>query len=284
MVESYNNKIAFYEIQDIEKFLGEKINTHAWHPIVIMRLMLARFIPKNVKKILYLDGDTIVRHDLTDLFEMDMKGKTLAMSIEPQFQLICDEVKRNLGKKPYCNAGVILFDLNKWRKDNCEKKILDFLAKKRNEIFAIDQDAINIIFRDDRMILPPKYNYACCAYDQYSYDFFEKHLTLLGKYNDYVSKQDYEKSRKNPYIVHFLGFERPWEKGNRNRFKDEYYQYLSDTPWKNTSPNGDHVLKQYAWFWFNKILKPFPYIRSRISILFNKAFILKYNSGHNTHG
>ena len=44
---------------------------------------MGNILSKNIDKIIYLDGDTIVRGCLGELWNLDMKNKIIGMSIEP---------------------------------------------------------------------------------------------------------------------------------------------------------------------------------------------------------
>ena len=142
LTKKYNRSITFIEISDIKKYFDFEIDTSGWNPIVLARLIMGRILPENVKRILYLDGDTIVISSLEELWHMDLKGKTLGMSIEPT---VDHKRKEALGLKDYFyhNAGVLLVDLDKWRKNESDKKIIQYYREHNGNLFANDQDAIN---------------------------------------------------------------------------------------------------------------------------------------------
>ena len=43
------------------------------------------------------------------------------------------------------NSGVMLIDLDKWRRENIESKLLEFIRKKNGKIQQGDQGALNAI-------------------------------------------------------------------------------------------------------------------------------------------
>lgn len=258
MVESYGNQIVFYECGDMENYFGKKIDTHSWHPIVIARLLLDNFLPKETKRVIYLDGDTMVRGSLEELFNLDLKGNTIAMSIEPTIELKRIS-KFGLDEVPYCNSGVILFDLEKWRHNRMGRKILDYIERYGAKLKGLDQDSLNIVLRNQILFLPPKYNYGS-YYNQYPYRFFRRRCKKIG-YEKIISFEDYEDSRKNPLIIHFLGEDRPWREGNHHRFREEYLQYRKLTPWKDVPEDKGWRLYYICWDAMNFCTKPFPGLR-----------------------
>ena len=74
----------------------------------LFKFYMAEIFP-HIDKILYLDSDTIVRKDLSELFNTDIKDYYLAAAKRPG-----DEY----------NCGVLLYNLKKWREDNIKDKLI----------------------------------------------------------------------------------------------------------------------------------------------------------------
>ena len=49
-----------------------------------------------------------------------------------------------------------------------------------------------------------------------------------------VTKEMFCDAKKNPGIIHYMGDERPWIRGNLNHYRKAYDRYLAMTPWKGT--------------------------------------------------
>ncbi len=256
-VASYKQTLQIIEIGDIGRHIDFDFDTTGWNSIVLARLVLVKLLPKNVDRIIYLDGDTIVRGSLVDLYGTDMGQSVIGASIEPTAS---EKHKQSLNiDGAYYNAGVLLIDLKKWRKERTGQKILEYYAAHDGKLFANDQDAINGALRSEIYTLAPKYNF-CNIYTQYPYRFLQK----LVMPTVYFSEQEFKRNSKNPIIIHYLGEERPWRAGNHHRYRDDYRKYLSKTPWRNT-PDEEGWKTYYAcWEIFNTITKPFPIIRYKI--------------------
>ena len=153
----------------------------------------------------------------------------------------------------------LLVNLKKWRDFEVSKKIFDYYKKHEGNLFAADQDAINGVLKDYIMTISPKYNYYN-IYDQYPYKFFCKTMKPL----DYISKEMFDDAVKNPVIIHYLGEERPWRKGNTHHYRKDYKKYLSLTDWKDTPDEEGWGLYFFCWKVFNIITKPFPGLRLKI--------------------
>ncbi len=260
-IKSYKRNIEFIEVFDLKKYFDFDFDTFGWNPITLGRLLIDKLLPKNIERVLYLDCDIIIRGNISNLYEIDMNGKTLAMSVEPTINMKrIENLKMN--NHPYCNAGVILVDLKKWRKNNIGNKIIDYYRKHNGRLFAVDQDAINGSMHKDTLIISPRYNFYNVFY-QYNYKVLKNNLLPID-YSKYVSENDYKESKKNPIIVHYLGEERPWRKGNTHKYRKDYKYYLGLTPYKETQDEKGWELYFIAWRLFNMMIKPFPALRLRI--------------------
>lgn len=256
--KKYNRELIVKELGDIKQYFDFEFDTTGWNSIVLARLLLDKFLPDDVEKILYLDGDTIVRGSLKDLWDTDIDEYVIGASIEPT---VDRDRKKSLGLefKPYYNAGVLLVNLKKWREKNAGKIILDYYKENDGKLFANDQDAINGSLNDDIYTLLPKYNFYNIFY-QYSYKFLSK----LMKPVEYIKKEEFDECVKNPIIIHYLGEERPWREGNHHKYKKDYEKYLKLTPWSDTDYEKGWKTYFIFWYMFNFVTKPFPSLRYKI--------------------
>ena len=171
LVRSYGQQIVFYDFEklfqkrfkDFEKnnewmkqYLKPGVSQATWYRLV-MGDALAR-----VDRVIYLDGDTIVNMDIADLWAEETGDNGLAavpdtVIQEGHFSIL---VKKGLyPEKRYFNAGVLLLDLDKYRK---EKNLLERGAKflKEKEVVDyLDQDILNHFFGKDFRILPETFEW-----------------------------------------------------------------------------------------------------------------------------
>ena len=205
-----------------------------------------------------MDGDTIVRGSLNQLWNLDLGDKVLGMSVEPT---VDRERKKELGLEGYYyhNSGVLLVDLDKWRQIQAEKLLMKFYKSKDGNLFAADQDMLNGALKDYIYSLSPKYNF-CNIYYQYPYKFLANLIEPL----EYFSEDEFDEAVKNPIIVHYLGEERPWRDGSTHKYREDYYKYLNMTCWKDTPSEEGWQFYFFCWKIFNGIMKPFPRLRYTI--------------------
>lgn len=270
-INSYGRNVTIKELGDIKQYFDFEFDTTGWNPIVLARLILDKFLDENIDKVLYIDGDTIVRGSLKELWQTDLGDNILAASIEPT---VDKKRKENLGleKYPYYNAGVLLINLNKWRNEKAGKMILDYYKANNGRLFANDQDAINAALAGKIYTLLPKYNFYNIFY-QYPYKFLKK---LMGSV-EYFDKDEFEKCVENPVIIHYLGEERPWRIGNNHKYKNDYVENLNKTPWKDCGYEFGWKTYFICWEIFNTVTKPFPGLRYKIINSLIPVF-MKYRS------
>lgn len=188
------------------------------------RLFLTTILPEDVDKVLYLDGDIIVRHPLAKLWNTDLTQYAVAAVMDSDAE---DILKYNqLRYSPsygYFNAGVLLINLKYWREHHSLDAFMDIIINHPERIRFHDQDVLNIAFHDNKLDLPLTYNV------QTSFMFPPTDIRI-----DYYK---YEKALieaiKDPVVLHFSFIPKPWTKECRHPYKQDFFKYLALTPWKS---------------------------------------------------
>ena len=117
-----------------------------WSYMTMLRCALATMLPDE-KKVLWLDCDTIVNDDISDLFEMDVNGYYYAGVMEPAKS---KDVFR------YINAGVLLCNLELLRGMCKEQEMIAFLNVCKMP--WVDQDIINLLCQGRIRVIESIYN------------------------------------------------------------------------------------------------------------------------------
>ena len=117
-----------------------------WSYMTMMRCALATMLPRE-RKVLWLDCDTIVDQDITDLFSLDMRGLFYAAVNEP---------KKSIDIFRYVNAGVLLCDLDNLRTVDKETELMELLNNV--QLTFPDQEAINLLCQGRIRLLDSEYN------------------------------------------------------------------------------------------------------------------------------
>lgn len=141
---------------DIRKF--DNISKRSSNVISIpieayFRLLTGEIIPKQVKRILYLDPDIIVNKSLSDFYNMDMENHVLAVCEDFGFairKVLKRKVYKNLNLNKnykYFNSGVILFNLEFFRRTYSGEFMMNFLETTELSTLFADQDCLNYLFQ-----------------------------------------------------------------------------------------------------------------------------------------
>ena len=174
IVDRFNQQIIFYNVDDLaadsiryaETKLPETKNFRG--TIASMyRLLIPKILPKKIEHVIYIDADTIVNLDIAELWNIDLGNFSIAAS--PQFLSypVLDIIRNGIqldsveiDSHDYFNAGVLVIDLNSIRSsegkffENC----VDILQQNPRNT-SLDQDALNIMFKDNFFKLPVNFNH-----------------------------------------------------------------------------------------------------------------------------
>lgn len=168
-------------------------------------------------RILYLDCDTIIEGDVSELYCEEMEDKAIAAVEETGFRQLSlskkavfingsipynvDNYRKDalMMKNPqqYFNAGVILFDLGKCREKVSYADAIRVLHEKK--YYFNDQDVLNILFDGNVRLLDFGWNYQNSAED------------LCRRRPDIYSDMYSDVLRESPYIIHYVSSYKPWK-------------------------------------------------------------------------
>lgn len=201
--------IKMDESQFADLTLSKWVTVQAWFRIKLPDLC------KDLDKVLYLDCDTLIRGNLDELFSLDLTDKYLA-GVKDVWG-VSKYVKR-LGMKSgvYVNSGMLLFNCDYCRKEHFFDKVVEFAKNNAKIIEFCDQDSINKVVDEYKLVISPKYNLMDTWWRGGYYEFEGEEET------------EYLQSKENPVIVHLTGL-KPAFKGCGNKFKDEWWEVAKKT-------------------------------------------------------
>ena len=227
-LKSKNVLIDFIDVSS-DKYSAINVQTHV-QVSALLKFDIPNLISEN--KILYIDGDVIIQKDLTELYYTDIKQYSLAAVRDMGGELL-QKFNEKVGVSKYFNSGVMLLNLERWRKDNISEKLI--LAKKNNPQWkCMDQDALNYVLSSSTKWIDVKYNSMIALYKAYNYDIEEVNDFYKSNY------KTYNRLEKDSIIIHLAGEskQRPWKVigGAFCSLWDEYYK---KSPFKNKILNRE---------------------------------------------
>lgn len=253
LTEHKSCSIVFIDTRTLENEIDSLIKLPVRSLATWYRIFLPRVLPDNVKKVIYLDCDSYINDTLQELWEIDMESYDVAGVLD----IISEENKAAIGLKasdPYINAGMLVINVDRWRKEGVQEKLIDFINKKKGKVAYHDQGTINAICRKKK-ILHPKFNAMT--------PFFVLSSCQLQKYHklgSYYSEKEITEAKQQPVFCHLTPYlvDRPWAKGNFHPLQKQYMSLANRTVWGGkvlTGPTSyletwKKSLFHYSPFWF----------------------------------
>lgn len=224
---------------------NNELGGKSWNPIMYLKLFMPKFMGEDVHRLLFLDVDMIINADIDYLYNIELKDNVIAGAEDWKYSI---GHKKRLGLDKdamYINSGVMVIDIDKWRKYEKEKPMSTYLNIHK-KLIQNDQDAFALYFKD-------KIEYISQQWNVTTY-YFERKPRIFDKYLSAL-----EEFRKNPFIIHYCEPIKPWFRECRHPYRSLYNKYLKRTPWHNYKfPScGTHFGKP-AWryiikHWLNTI-------------------------------
>lgn len=201
VAHAFGRSVHFHD-PDIARFAHLGVHAHFSHAIYL-RLLLPELFPE-LSRMLYLDCDLVVEAPLKELWAVDIEGAgCAAVPGTPG-----DSSSTRLGIDRYVNSGVLLLNLDYWRRNEIAARCIRWLEDNPELARMPDQDAINIVLNGQMVFVLEKWNL--------------NPATSSGA----------QLVADNPHrILHFAGPWKPWHRYYDFRLADIYAGYRRATPW-----------------------------------------------------
>lgn len=176
-------------------------------------------------KVIYLDGDILVKKDLSDLYNIDIENNFVGAVHDTGKIYNPQKITKKIPN--YFNSGVMLLNLEKCLLKNMPKKLIK-LKKKSKDMSLMDQNILNIGFKRHVKMLDIKFNFLALNLSR-AIDKFQ--ISDLNKlfHSNYESLQDIN---NQAYIIHFSSKDKPW-KYLDGPYSKEWFRFFRKSPYKN---------------------------------------------------
>lgn len=209
------------------------------------RLCMPTLFP-DYEKVLYLDSDMIVRHDLKELWETDMDGYAIASIRDNKYSI--EENLPRLGypeAESYYNSGVGLYNLSFLRLFMFESKVKEMVEQHKDLIVFHDQDILNYVCHGYFKDISIRWNLLSVFMME------DSHITE-------DRRSDLETWIQNPGIIHYSARYKPWNKEGFHPYESEFWRYLAISPWQGLKRerrfHGKEAIIVFAKLTIKKIL------------------------------
>ena len=205
-------------IEDMASSIVKSLNT-----TFILRLYATDILPESLQKVLYIDVDTAIASSIKDLDEISL-GDDCALAAVKDLVRPSDYPRLGIDetKHVYFNSGVMLINLDYWRKHSVGSRCRELLKKYAGEYTMPDQDALNVACQGKVQYLHPRYN--CLVF------FFARREFLKAR----IRKEEFDRvqeAAKDPAIIHYVFVNKPWNKGGYLPKRELWESALSRTEW-----------------------------------------------------
>ena len=198
---------------DISKLINEHYTDLAYRlrdyysVAIYFRMFIPTMFPEYDKAI-YLDADLILVGDISELYNTNIEGKLVAaindklVSSVPTFAAYANNAV-GISADEYFNSGVLVMNLKKFREDDIETKFLDLLKTYNFDTVCPDQDYLNVLCRNDKVLLHTGWN----------------KMPLEEPGFDYTTLK----------LLHYNSFEKPWHY-DHVRYGDKFWEESAGSP------------------------------------------------------
>ncbi|MGN0470461.1 MAG: glycosyltransferase family 8 protein [Acutalibacteraceae bacterium] len=219
------------------------------------RMALGEILPESVDRVLSLDSDTLVMDSLQEMYDTEfLEDEYVAGVYDCVGAAMQNKVLHAPNDLKYCNAGMYLIDLKKWREQNVGQQLLNAVLKNadgKHIMFFLEQDLMNLTFYKHIKLLDSRYNMLTSIY-YFNYD----EIIKMKKPVSYYTREQIDYAKSKPALFHattcFYIKKRMWVENSDHPCAKFYFDYRSRTPWANEPPIKDArklSKKIYAQFW-----------------------------------
>ncbi len=226
-----------------------------------LRLLMPSLLPADVSRVIYMDADMMVCRDLCNLWD-EPQGDHAALAVQdlaapyinasyslPNFEKVNRHLAaawpvanyRELGlpiNGKYFNSGLLVVDLDQWRRTRIAEKVLGCLRANRQHVLWWDQYALNVVLAGKWRALDHRWNQGA-------------HIYVYPNWTESpVDRETFARVRRDPWIVHFCSPTKPWQYFCRHPYTRDFRRCLKQTAWRDWRPaRPEKFLK--AWWDFH---------------------------------
>ena len=198
--------IDFTDISaEVENIRAAFRDVYHFSVVTYYRLFIASLFPQ-YRKIVYLDSDLVVLGDVSELYHTELNGAILAAAPEqyvrntPAFRHYAEKAL-NVDPDGYVNAGVLVLDLDEFRRHRIEERFVELITRYNFDLLDPDQAYLNYLCDGLIRVLPNGWNKEPLP------------LPLEGELN----------------LVHYALYKKPWQYDDV-MYGEHFWRYAKESP------------------------------------------------------
>ena len=187
-----------------ENFTFPKLNGAHVSSATYFRILIDKFLPKNMQNVVYLDADIICLNDPVVSIKAickDLNKKNVALAAytegtRDQAPILFNKLK--LKNDKYFNAGVLVINYSYWFNHSMSSSLLEIMKNRHEDLIFWDQDLLNIYLDNNYLEFSKELNY------------------------NYVEMDSLQ--NKDIIFLHYAGKDKPWDVQNVAKNFSKVYQ------------------------------------------------------------
>ena len=230
--------------------VSDLMTSHHITHTAYFRLLAGRLLPDYIQKVIYLDSDVLVKSDLSQLWSLPLDNDYCLAAVDIACPFIDayetqqqkPEIKKSIPylaaispvpnwkqlglepTQPYFNSGVMVLNLERWRRENIDLELLDCLRRNAAYVWCWDQYALNVVFAKQWSPLPARWNQGAHVFE----------------YPDEsccpIDLADFQEMKAAPGIIHFTTEFKPWKYEPFHPLRSLFFEELDKTAWSGWRP------------------------------------------------
>lgn len=157
-----DSQIEFVDVEKSMKTLKDKITLRDYYTCATYYRLFIPILFPELDKALYLDSDIVVLDDISKLYNINLGDNLVGacrdevLSFNAAFRQYAD-ITVGVHHMKYFNAGILLMNLDQFRKENIFDKFMDLMRVRKFPV-AQDQDYLNVLCSNRVKRLPLSWN------------------------------------------------------------------------------------------------------------------------------
>lgn len=223
LAEKYSASLEIRSFEMPEVY--DRLPAYASSKTTWAKFLFASMFP-NDDRVLFLDPDTLVLGDVSELETIDFEDNLIGGVPEclPKYHR---DASRLSDDDIYINGGVVLCNLLLWRIEDFEKKALIRLQDTSLNL-NYDQGVINELCKGRVLLLNAKYDVLAEMFQ------FKSSRKLQKRYGfkRYYTNDQIVDAVENPIIVHFTGYLylKPFSKNCTHPYAKKFWEIMEESP------------------------------------------------------
>ena len=224
------------------------------------RLLVPDLLPPEVRRAVWLDCDVIVLADLGRLWDEDLGAHHLLAAQDMGVPLVSSHLGvpgyAALGipaDAKYFNAGVMVMDLERWRREDVAGRVARYLAGRGSAALFWDQEGLNAVLHDGWGEVDVRWN-------------VNASLARGGFYHPRHLGPDAQRAvAEDPWIVHFCGNLKPWRMHDTgDPARRRWFEQLDGTVWAGWRPAATPARRLAAAYETSRLRRVVHPMESRV--------------------